>query len=94
MSTLGFCLTKAQEAKFAAAVGTEPVSLQNGVGGDTVALLTRLGNIFYADRLHKCFEYRLAYGNDGLPGGVAHFINLNTPKCAWGVNPSNAPPAP
>lgn len=88
--TLKFCLTKAEKAKLKTAVGTEQVLIQNGVGGTSYPLLTRLANLFYADRLRLCYEYRIAFGNNGLPSATQHFINFNTPKCSWGVDPANA----
>ncbi|MCL2002753.1 MAG: hypothetical protein FWG72_01970 [Oscillospiraceae bacterium] len=91
--TLKYCLTRAAQIKMNTATGTEVVSIMNGAGGTVYPLLTRLGNIFYADKLRRCFEYRIAYGNNGAPAGVQHFISFNTPKCAWGYDPSNATPS-
>jgi len=93
VDVLKFCLTKTQLAQLRTATGIETVSIQVGVSGTPLPLLTRLGNIFYADRLRQCFEYRIAYGNNG-PSSTQHFINLNTPKPYKGYDPGSAPPAP
>lgn len=86
-----FCLTEALRLIFDTAAGTEKVSLIIGTS-DPMPLLTRLGNIFYADRLILCRKYIIAYGNNGLPAAIPHFINFNTPKCATAYNPANIPP--
>jgi len=89
VQTMPFCLTKAQEAAMTQATGVEQVFIQNGLTGYSYPLLTRLANIFYADRLKSHFKYRLAFGNNGLPQGIPHFVNLNTPHCAMAYNPAN-----
>jgi len=85
-------LTPAMWAKFQAALGTEKVLIQPGVNGAQIPLLTRLGNIFYADRLVLGYIYRCSYGNNGLPSAVAHYINFNTPSRVNGYNQANVAP--
>jgi len=89
-----FRLTEAQEEIFDTAAGTEPVFLFIGTGTTPTPLLTRISNIFYADRLILGREYTIAYGNNGLPAAVPHFTNFNTPACAKAYNPANIPPPP
>jgi hypothetical protein len=91
---IGFELTSALIEVFRTAEGTETVSIQNGVGGTIYPLITKLGNIFYADRLKLGYVYALAFGNNGMPAAIPHFLNLNTPKKAWPINPANATPGP
>lgn len=90
---LDFKLTPLVEEKLDTATGTEAVSIQNGVGGTVYPLDTRLGNVFYADRLIPCEKYRIGYGNNGAPGGVQHFQDLETKEKASAYNPGNATPA-
>ncbi|MCL2405294.1 MAG: hypothetical protein FWC92_07085, partial [Defluviitaleaceae bacterium] len=73
------------------AARTEQVYIIIGASGTAMPLLTRLGNIFYSDRLILCRDYRIAYGNNGLPAGIPHFINFNTPKCTAAYNPAGIP---
>ena len=82
-----FCLTKADRAQLETAVGTEPVSIQAGAAGTPIPLLTRIGNVFYADRLELHYNYRIAYANNGPSG--PHFLNLNTPKPGRAYDPNN-----
>ena len=90
-----FCLNEAQEVLFDTAQGVEPVLIEIGTSGTAMPLLTRIGNIFYSDRLILCHEYRIAYGNNGMPVGVPHFINFNTPSCTRAFNPADGTtPAP
>jgi hypothetical protein len=100
---LEFCLTKPDIVKFRDLIeGNEYVNIQNGVGGTIYVLENCLADIFYADRLHLGFCYRLRWSNNGpavqtgATGLIAHFLNLNTPKCARGFNPANTtiPPVP
>ena len=86
-----FCLTEAQRVTFDTAAGTEQVFIQIGASGTPMPFLTRLGNIFYSDRLVPCRKYIIAYGNNGLPAAMAHFINFNTPKCTNAYNPAAVP---
>jgi len=89
-----FCLTEAQRLMFDAAAGIEEVFIIIGTGSTPMPLLTRLANIFYSDRLIPCRKYVIAYGNNGLPTAVAHFINFNTPKCTRAYNPADVPAPP
>lgn len=91
-----FCLSCPDEVKFRDLIeGNEPVTIINGVGGTAYILENSAANIFYADRLHLGFCYRLRWGNNGpantagTTGLVAHFLNLNTPCCARGFDPAN-----
>lgn len=88
---LKFCLTKAEWVKFRTATKTEQVYIQNGVGGIVYPLVTKFADIFFADRLRKCWEYRIGYGNNGMPAAIAHFIAFNPPDCACPIDPANAP---
>jgi len=85
--TFNFCLTQAQRLLFDTATNIEQVFLQ--VNGTSYPLLTRLGNIFYADRLILHRRYHIAFGTNGLPVGVPHFINFNTPRCTRAYNPAD-----
>ena len=88
-----FCLNEAQRILFDTAQGIEQVFIQ--IGTATAApLLTRIGNIFYSDRLIFHREYRIAYGNNGLPAGIPHFINFNTPRCTRAYNPADGTTPP
>jgi len=82
-----FRLTPAQRLLFKSATNIEQVFIQ--VGSTSYPLLTRLGNIFYADRLIINRRYRIAFGNNGLPAAVPHFINFNTPRCTRAYNPAD-----
>lgn len=90
METLEFRLTRAERVKYSNIVGNEIVYLQNGSGGTNYQLIDNAGNVFYADKLLLGFCYRLRFGNNGLPTGVPHWINLNTPCCSRAFDPSNA----
>jgi len=85
--TFAFCLTPAQRLLFETSTGIEQVFIQ--INGTSSPLLTRLGNLFYADRLIFHREYRIAFGNNGLPAGIPHFINFNTPRCTRAYNPAD-----
>jgi len=94
--SLLFELTPPELVKFHDLItGSEVVKIKNGVSGDAYVLMCSAGNIFYADRLHLGRCYRLRYGNNapentaGTSGGVKHFINLDTPRCARGYDPAN-----
>lgn len=96
MFTLEFCLTRAQIEKLRTATGTEPVLIQNGVGGDIAPLEDCAGDVFYANELIPGYCYRIRYGNNGPvdligTGGLAHYININSPKCKRQIDPGNAP---
>lgn len=91
-----FCLTKPDLVKFRdLIVGTEVVTIQNGVAGDSFVLEDKKADIFYADSLVIGYCYRLVWGNNGPSiqtgqvGGIGHFLNLNTPCCARKFNPAN-----
>lgn len=93
---LKFCLNKPDLIEFRdLIVGTEVVTIQNGVGGTAYVLEDNTADIFYADLLKLGWCYRLKFGNNGpanslgTAGGVAHFLNLNTPCCARKYNPAN-----
>lgn len=98
-----FCLTKPDLVTFRDLItGTEVVTIQNGVGGTAYVLEDKKADIFYSDSLQLGYCYRLVWGNNGpsttpgTAGGVAHFLNLNTPCCARKYNPANTviPPVP
>lgn len=91
-----FCLTEADEVKFRdLIIGTEVVSIKNGVTGTAYVLEDSTGDIFYADLLRLGWCYRIRWGNNGpadtagTTGLVGHFLNLNTPCCARKYNPAN-----
>lgn len=91
-----FCLTDAERVKFRdLIVGTEAVSIRNGVAGNAYVLEDSAGDIFYADLLRLGWCYRIRWGNngpattDGTAGLVGHFLNLNTQCCARKYNPAN-----
>lgn len=93
---LEFCLSKPDWVKFRDLIeGIEVVFIKNGCTGISYVLENSTGNIFYSDRLHLGFCYRIRWGNNGpastagTTGGVQHFINLNTPCCARGFDPEN-----
>lgn len=99
---LEFCLSEPDRVAFRDLIeGIEVVTIQNGVGGVSYVLETNAANVFYADRLHLGFCYRIRWGNNGPAiqtgqvAAIAHFINLNTPCCARGYDPANntIPPA-
>ena len=85
--TLQFFLTPAQRVLLDTSTGIEQVFIQTN--GTSYPLLTRLANIFYADRLIPRRQYRIAFGNNGLPAGIPHFINFNTPRCTRAYNPAD-----
>lgn len=89
VNTLRFCLTKPDWVKYKTIIGNEIVYIQNGVNGENYQLEDKAGDVFYADKLLENYEYRIVFGNNGI-GGVQHFLNLNTPKCARGYDPNNA----
>ena len=98
---LEFCLGEPDRVAFRDTVeGNEVVTILNGIGGTEYALETKSANVFYADRLHIGYIYRLVWNNNGAvsttAGGLAHFLNLNTPHCSRPYNPANTvvPPAP
>jgi hypothetical protein len=100
---LDFVLSEPDRVAFRDLIeGTEIVTVMNGIGGSAYVLENCLADIFYADRLHLGFCYRLRWSNNGpanvsgTTGLVGHFINLNTPRCARGFNPANTviPPVP
>lgn len=91
-----FCLTKPNLISFRdLIVGTEVVTIQNGVGGTQYVLEDNTADIFYANLLKLGWCYRLKWGNNGpanslgTAGGVAHFYNCNTPYCERKYNPAN-----
>lgn len=92
-----FCLTgETLENYRTQKQGKEIVLLKNGVSGTTVVLEDKAGDVFYSDLLHLGREYVIRYGNNGAisndKGGLAHFINLNSPCCATKYNPANSTP--
>lgn len=91
-----FCLTKPELITFNnLIVGTEVVTIQNGVDGTAYVLEDNTADIFYANLLKLGWCYRLKWGNNGpantlgTAGGVAHFFNCNTPYCERKYNPAN-----
>lgn len=91
-----FCLTEAQRVKYRdLIIGTEVVTIQNGVAGNAYVMEDNTADIFYADLLRLGWCYRIRWGNngpaatDGTTGLVGHFLNLNTPCCARKYNPAN-----
>lgn len=91
-----FCLSDANKVKFRdLIVGTEVVTVRNGVGGTEYVLEDSTADIFYADLLLLGWCYRVRWGNNGAAnttgttGLVGHFLNLNTPCCARKYNPAN-----
>jgi hypothetical protein len=93
---LDFCLSEPDIVQFRDLIeGNEAVTIMNGVGGIVYILENSLADIFYADRLHIGYCYRLRWSNNGpanqtgTTGLIGHFLNLNTPKCARGFNPAN-----
>lgn len=91
-----FCLNEADKVKFKDLItGIEVVTIQNGVDGTANVLEDNVADIFYSDLLKLGWCYRLRYGNNGpansvgTAGGVAHYLNLNTPCCARRYNPAN-----
>ena len=92
--TLELCLTKPEIQKYSTITGIEIVFIKNGVCGEQYRLIDNAGDVFYADKLLRGYEYRLRFGNNGLPEAIPHFINLNTPKCSRGYDPNNAVDGP
>jgi hypothetical protein len=77
------------EEEFEKIIGNERVIIKNGCNGKDKILLTNAGNIFYGGRLEaKPRNYRLVYGNDGLPCKVPHFLCINSP-CKCNYQPGN-----
>ena len=91
---LDFVLSDPANDALQTAEGTEAVSIQVGAGGTIYPLLTRLGNIFYSDRLFRNIKYELAFATNGAPAAILHFINLNTPRLARPYNPGRASTPP
>lgn len=91
-----FCLAEAEKVKFRdLIIGTEVVTIQNGVAGNQYVLEDNAADIFYADLLQLGWCYRIRFGNngpantEGTTGLVGHFFNCNTPCCARKYNPAN-----
>lgn len=96
--TLVFYLTRPEIERLRLAVGTEPVLIQNGVGGTAFPLEDCAADVFYANELILGYKYRIRFGNNGATtvagvGGLSHYINLNTPCCKRQIDPANAPAA-
>ena len=93
---LSFVLSEVDRMTFRDLIeGNEVVSIMNGVGGTSYVLENSVADIFYSDRLHIGYCYRIRWGNngaassDGTTGLVQHFLCLNTPCCSRPFNPAN-----
>lgn len=91
-----FCLSKPDLVRFRnLIVGTEVVTIRNGVDGTQYVMEDNTADIFYSGLLKLGYCYRLKWGNNGpansvgTAGGVAHFYNCNTPYCERKFNPAN-----
>lgn len=84
------CLNKKQIREYSKIIGTELVYVQNGCGGENIQLWNKAGNIFYGVKLILGCCYVIRFGNNGAPGSVRHFLNLNTPKCSRAYDPANS----
>jgi len=91
-----FCLSQPDMVKYRdLIVGTEVVTIKDGVSGNAYVVEDKRADIFYADLLEIGRIYRLVWGNNGAAnttgttGHVGHFICLNSPCCARRYNPAN-----
>ena len=85
---LVFFLTCPAAQTYSTITSTEAVYIQTG--GVDYQLLDKAADIFYGGLLHRDRCYRIRFGNNGLPGKVKHFINLDSPRCARPYDPNNA----